>query len=109
MELKEFISDTLVSIAEAVANANTRLTNGAVVHPPETKSTHHSSPTHAEERIEFDVAVYASDDVTTEGSGGIKVLGLNAGGGVNQEQTSGSQSRIQFSLLMFIPHAIREE
>jgi Trypsin-co-occurring domain 2 len=91
MELKDFIRQTLVEIAEAVAEANK-----AVTGEPFTV-THHMGDK-KEHGIEFDVAVTAKDDKQAGGKAnlGVAVLGLST----NESTLASSErvSRIKFTV-----------
>jgi hypothetical protein len=107
MELKEFISGTLIEIVEAVHVANENLKDkNAVISP----SIRHGDGTPNDfgaspyvERVEFDVAVTASDQKTAGIGVGIRVLGAKLGGDGKTVEESQSVSRIKFSIPLMLP------
>lgn len=107
MNLRDFVKETLVEIAEAVDEANDALKDkGAFVNPvkvvPHTgRATEHVRQLH---EVEFDVAVTAEEGKETKGGLGIMVgtIGLGAQG---KSETSGStHSRVKFKIPLLLPN-----
>lgn len=109
MDLKTFISTTLVQIVEGVAAATATIAEGtsnASVNPVDVG--HDSQKTWGEPHpVEFDVAVTTTDDTQVGGSLGIKVAGIfSLGGDVHDKSTSASVSRIKFVVQLAQPSSI---
>lgn len=106
MELKDFIRETIVQIAQGIEEANTELKDsGAIVNPRNVsvdysgKAKHYGvlSDSGAEDEflpsvqaIEFDVAVHATEGSEKSAKAGISVgsVGIGGAGATNQEKTS---------------------
>jgi len=107
MNLRDFVKETLVEIAEGVDSANDALKGkGAFVNP--VKITHRTGQavqhTRQLHEVEFDVAVTAEEGKETKGGIGIMVgsIGLGAQG---RSETSGStHSRVKFTIPMLLPN-----
>lgn len=93
MELQEFISSSLSEILMGVSEAikNTKENSGKI-NPSSGKSDQFN------QLVKFDIAVTVSGKSGTEGGGGIKVVGLNLGGQMSEQQENRSVSRIQFAI-----------
>ena len=118
MELKEFISQTLVQVAEGISEANQQLQNSdAVVNPPNvsvsrssdsqvygTIKRNYQSEFTPVQKIDFDVSVTATKG--TETNGGIKIgigtIGLGSEG--RSENENQASNRIKFSVPMVMPY-----
>ncbi|WP_028486520.1 hypothetical protein [Thiomicrorhabdus chilensis] len=117
MELKEFITESLVQIAEGIDEANSKLgSSEAFVNPnavqaysKEAKAYGRVSENYKEdlplvELIEFDVAIQAESGEKT--GGGLKIsiasIGLDANGSTTDSHSS--ESRIKFNIPMVYPH-----
>jgi hypothetical protein len=96
MELKEFISDTLVQLAAGIAEANRRLSNSSSAD----RNAHFwiRSSSDFPNQVEFDIAVTASEKESAAGGGQIKVWSVAAGGGKEKQSGSESISRISFKV-----------
>lgn len=109
MELKEFVQETLLAIHDAVKEAIDQLdAKGG----PGTLNPHwigdDSDWQKNVEKIEFDVAVTASDKTSGSGKAGIKVLSMidiGADGGKLIEQSK--VSKVKFSVPMILPASLR--
>jgi hypothetical protein len=111
MDLKDFVSETLVQIADgieqaqkqlaekksqAIINTNTtsdgsgRLVTGGVRKPVEI--------------VEFDVAILANEGTETKAGFGLAVVSLlNIEAGGKSNKSNGSESRIKFKVPMVFP------
>src|SRR5438094_970973 len=94
MELKAFITDTLVQVAGGIADANRKLS------PLPEKRTHFriKALDDIPNVIDFDIAVTASEMESAKGGGQIKVWAVAAGGGKEKQSGSESISRIRFKV-----------
>jgi len=118
MDLKDFVKSSLSQIAKGIIDANLTLSGtDAVVNPPDIivnddasqaygrtrSSALQEDPTRVVEKVEFDVAVTVQEGEST--SAGIKVSVMSIGLGAKGEtsSTSGSQSRIKFTVPMIFP------
>ena len=109
MELKEFILKAVSDITAAVSELQS-LNNGAVINPVLPNGT---TGTHTKidgkvrsiERLNFDIAVMASEE--TNGSGGLSVggtiLGLKVSGGDSDKKEN--VSMLSFSIPIILPSA----
>jgi len=111
MELERFVRETVQAIIKGVraaqeANADT----GAQINPADAtfrkdqgmRLVSKSDGTLIEE-LAFDVAVVASDESEREGSAGIRVYGVGAGGSGSSMQSNTSESRIRFCVPLRLP------
>lgn len=108
MELKEFIKTAITDITEAVSELQSDLTNGTIVNPSFTKSEVGKSvlvdnEVRLIERLNFDVAVTASE---TSGFDGKAKAGINIFGaklGAETSSKSENVSRLTFSIPILLP------
>jgi len=105
MNLKQFISDTLVEIVQGIEDAKSRLSGSrAMVSPrisaPRGEITPDRRPT---EYIQFDVAVYAGESDTDKAGAGLVVGFLGIGASTETKDSHTSASRIQFRIPMAFP------
>lgn len=103
MELKEFISKTLQSIANGIIDAQSKMPQGTTINPSDTRQVHgkpHGLNENTIQNVEFDVALTVIEG--TETKGGIGVLGgaLNLGMGGKSETANTLYNRIRFSVPM---------
>lgn len=114
MNLKEFITETIVGIAEAVGDAAKRLDETTAIVNPSLQSTTGVTgtcgsveiqgtlrPVHL---IEFDVAVHAAKGKSTEGGIGIVVASIGLGTKGKSQSSDSSESRIKFSVPVALPY-----
>jgi predicted ATP-dependent Lon-type protease len=111
MELKEFITETLVQVATGIEQAQSALKEKNIDAIINTNVTKHDSGhlvtggrRKPVEIVEFDVAILASEGTETKAGIGLKVaslLNLDAGGKSNN--TAGRESRIKFKIPMSYP------
>jgi len=85
MDLKDFISTTLVSIREGIAEANKK-TDKAYKIVPENKV------------VNFDIAVEVSNEQKSGGGGGIKIHVVEAKLGKDHTNKESNISRINFTV-----------
>ncbi|WP_108651251.1 hypothetical protein [Dongshaea marina] len=117
MELDDFVDKVLVQVAQGVERAQATLResgSNAVLNCPVERSSGKNSGSKLTylgdntyslvESVDFDVAVTTHDESGTKGSGGIKVLKmLNAGVEASTTATSGTESRVRFSVPISLP------
>lgn len=111
MELKQFITETLVQIADGIVDAQNQLKargTEAIINTNMTKTDVGHLVTGGRRRpvefVEFDVAILANEGTETKAGIGLTVaslLSLDAGGKSNQ--TAGRESRIKFKVPMSYP------
>ena len=111
MELKDFVTETLVQIAEGIDGAQKRLqekNSEAIINTnmTETEKGHlvTGGRNKAVEMVEFDVAILANEGTSTKAGVGLTVaslLKLDAGG--QSKQSKGTESRIKFKVPMSYP------
>ncbi|BES69706.1 hypothetical protein RE428_07690 [Marinobacter nanhaiticus D15-8W] len=120
MELKDFIRETLVQLAQGIEEANMELRSSAAVVNPENvivdvtgKAKHYGILSASDDiveylpsvqAIEFDVAVHATEGKEKSAKGGISVGAMNIGGSGGASESKSSESRIQFKIPMVLPH-----
>jgi hypothetical protein len=118
MELKEFITETLVQIAEGIEEAQAKLqdkNSEAIINTSMTETDSGQLVTggrrKAVEMVEFDVAILANQGTATNAGVGLTVaslLKLEAGGKSNESK--GTESRIKFKVPMSYPmHKYQKE
>ena len=108
MELKEFIKTAITDITEAVSELQEELKNGTIVNPSLTQGEHGKSlvednEVRMMERLNFDIAVTATEATELNGNAkvGISVFGAKIGTG-NAEKTE-NVSRLTFSIPLLLP------
>lgn len=108
MELKDFIKTAISDITEAVSELQEELKNGTIVNPSLTQEEHGKSlvvdnEVRMMERLNFDIAVTATEATELNGNAkaGISVFGAKVGA-ENKERTE-NVSRLTFSLPLVLP------
>jgi hypothetical protein len=111
MDLKEFIAETLVQIADGIEQAQGTLKenkSGAIINTNMTETDSGRLVTggrcKAVEMVEFDVAILANEGTATKAGIGLTVasiIKLNASG--ESKQSTGTESRIKFKVPMSYP------
>ena len=109
MDLKEFVAEAIIQIAEGIRTAQTKDT-GAVIFPRMGYSTEAKKnlsgllrDLREASNVRFDIAVTVSEQSGGEGKGGINVLGVKIGGGVSSQDKNETVSRIIFDLPVIWP------
>lgn len=117
MDLKTFVEEALCQIAEAMESAQTRLKDKGVRINPLYRVT----PDHEYEaialknypallqKIEFDVAVTATETGRKDGGMSISVFTAKIQGEGSSESVNSSVSRIRFQIVAQLPHAKSED
>jgi len=110
MELKEFVSQSLLQIFEGVKQAQSQTSNtggtiaaNAVSSRPQHPSVigwHHNSPLIA---IDFDVSVTTQDIAKDKAGLGIFVAAFAIGGQIGSESLNNQLSRLRFSVPVILP------
>lgn len=118
MELKDFISQTLIQIVEGVAEAQvqTRATEGYIdqrdrVNPRLMERADHapkgkyytSQVGELVQMVKFDVAVTTERSSDAKAGGGIRVAGVGFGGDVSASDKDTSLSRVSFEVPLAFP------
>lgn len=115
MELQYFLSETLKQIIKGIQDAQEFVEKGgqgAKVNPrgiTALKSEHGRPQPHdintklPIERVEFDVAITASDSVEKSGGGGLRVWALNVGGKAGTSSENTTISRVRFGVSIVLP------
>ena len=108
MELKEFVTETLIQIADGIAQAQQQLQENkseTIINTNMTKTDNDHLVTGGKRRpveiVEFDVAILANEGTETSAGIGLTVaslLKLDTSG--KFKQTTGSESRIKFKVPM---------
>jgi hypothetical protein len=116
MELQYFLSETLKQIIKGIQDAQEFVDKegrGAKVNPrgitalnrdeSGQKQPHDIHTKLPIERVEFDVAITASDSVEKSGGGGLRVWALNVGGQAGTSSENTTISRIRFGVPIVLP------
>lgn len=107
MDLKEFVSQTLIQICEGVTTAKDAVQEaGGVINPSLAtipKETLHVGSGIIAEVVEFDVAVTVSKGTGTKGGIGIFVAPLALGSQGESKAATESISRIKFKVSIVLP------
>jgi hypothetical protein len=111
MELRDFVSETLVQIAEGVSSAQERSKElGAYVNPQLTGSTTDAvqhgflkSQFGAAQIVGFDVALTVTEGKGTKGGIGIIAGAITLGSSGQSTSENSSVSRVKFSVPLILP------
>jgi len=107
MDLKEFITETIVQIQEGVQDAIKRRSStddaAGAINPVFFKRDHNPYNSTLRQMVEFDVALTVSDKSGREGKAGLKVWSLDLGGGASKSAERSTVSRIKFSIPIVPP------
>jgi hypothetical protein len=112
MDLKEFISETIVQVVEGVEDARRKVKDkGVGINPQLT-----TNPSHAEvhgllrhgmntfaQVINFDVALTVLEGKGTKGGIGIFAAGIGLGSSGQSQSENSSVSRVKFSIPLVLP------
>lgn len=108
MELKEFIKAAITDITEAISDLQSGLENGTVINPTLEQGEHGKcilikNEVRIIERLNFDVAVTASESSGMEGGAkaGISIFGAKMGAETNAKTEN--VSRLTFSIPLVFP------
>jgi hypothetical protein len=108
MELKDFIKTAITDITEAVSELKGSLDNGTVINPTIMQGEHGKSvlvenEVRVIERLNFDIAVTATEVTELNGKvkAGISVFGAKVG--AENEERVENVSRITFSIPLVLP------
>ena len=126
MDLQNFIRETLVQVTNGMLEAGEILKpTGTLVNPRYVDRRHPNNeyvgdlieedgavdlkyirrPVH---RIEFDVAVHATEETSKAGGAGLHIGVVMAGGKGGDRQSNASESRIKFSIPIVYPSATQK-
>jgi len=117
MDIKTFVSETLIQIVEGVADAQRRIDDGGSGAKLNPIDSYHANPVrgvHEAKPVDFDIAVtVATEDHQGAGAraGGslqvLAVVGIKAGASINQQsseaQRSETVSRVRFAVQLAQP------
>lgn len=107
VELREFITTTLVEIQRGVQEAINTVGRDAVTGAINPVFERVSNVGRADiTAVQFDIAVSVSDRKAGAGEGAIKVFALSLGGNAEQEKETSHVSRIRFSIPVLPPATI---
>jgi hypothetical protein len=117
MELDEFVTTTLKSLIKAVNDTKEYSeANGAIINPifmeREFDSKQETSIWRKDgqdgrrslTKVEFDVAVSATNEAGNNVGGGLKIHIVNFGASSTNKESSQTSSRIKFSINIALPH-----
>jgi hypothetical protein len=110
MELKEFVTETLLSIFEGIEETINRLdTKGAAgTINPHWRGSRANWKKNVE-KVDFDVAVTASDKISGSGKAGIEVFSIiKAGGEASKAVEQSTVSKVKFSIPVIFPASTRD-
>lgn len=110
MDLKEFIKETMGSIAAATSELQRELADtGVLINPPVSHERDVYNPSRDTnfqrlvEKIEFDAAVTASQETSGAARAGLRVMSLELGASGERAVGSESISRVKFSIPITLP------
>ena len=112
MDLKEFVTETIIQIVSGVAEAQSQSEAfGAKVGPRLTGSSAHkvqqgvlSSEGGNAQMVQFDVALTAKEGTGTKGGIGIVAGAINLGSTGQSNEENSSISRVKFSVPISLPN-----
>lgn len=109
MELREFITQTLVEIQQGVQDAISQQDaiegNNGLINP--VFSMYGLPGKEQVQKVEFDVAVTATDKASGGGKAGIKVFSVEFGGEGSKGSEHSVASRVKFTIPLVPPFQIR--
>jgi len=113
MDLKEFLSETLVQIVEGIEDAQHRTADKQNVglNIPVSNPTKelvnfamvNSSGSHQVQLIQFDIAITATEGTDTKGGIGVVAGVLNLGSSGQSHAENATVSRVKFTLPVLLP------
>lgn len=118
MELKDFISGTLIQIIEGVSEAqNYAAENNTKVNPPNLTLIKagsndiycDTSNSKYAQIVDFDVAITTSDESSGKAGIGIFVGPVGIGGQTKSDQSNSSVSKLKFSVPVLLPTQKNQE
>lgn len=103
MDLKEFVSDVLVQVADGVVEAQGRSKTGTLINPPLLRDGEGYGVNEGArgpglpQMIEFDVCITVEDAATLDGKGEIRVVAIGGvKGNAQKVHTRSHVSRVRF-------------
>jgi hypothetical protein len=110
MNVKEFVTETLVQICEGVQDAAKRLENsGAYISPEHVRTSTdrivRDDALQTVDDVEFDIAVTATDSTQAGGKAGLSVMGMGFGANAQSDSENSCTSRIRFKVPIALPQA----
>jgi hypothetical protein len=117
MNLKDFVTETLVQIVSGVVQAQEKLNGTRARANPQMRSTSDKSSIGEAEGdggqpvypVEFDVVVTAAEGTGTKGGVGVAVGVFALGSQGQSEAKSGHESRIKFKVPLLLPTQQRDK
>lgn len=113
MDLKEFLSETLVQMVEGIEDAQRRTVdkkdvrvNPTIALPSSELVKHaivNSSGRHAAQVVQFDIAITATEGTGTKGGVGVVAGVFNLGSSGQSHAENATVSRIKFTIPVVLP------
>lgn len=94
MELKDFIKTTLIELSSAIDEAGVELHKKVAITNVNLRTKGYGDYG----LVDFDLAIASSDSSTNHSKGGASIQVLKASLGTSNEHTSGTVSRIKFTI-----------
>lgn len=113
MELEDFVSGTIKSIINSINNTKEFANNNAAIINPIIMENEYPASIWRKDgkdgrrlltKIDFDIAVTATNEEGSKLGGGLKIQVLNLGASATNNETNQTSSRIKFSLDIALPH-----
>ena len=102
MELEEFVARTLEQLVQGVRKAQQKvLSLGAAINP--SSEIHSGGAINEPRRIDFDVAVTASEEDSAGGTAKFSIKVLSLEGGAGATTSNSTVSRIKFNIPVQLP------
>ncbi|NDF12506.1 MAG: hypothetical protein EB060_06830 [Proteobacteria bacterium] len=105
LEIKNFISETIIGITEGIAEASKHISTTAPeykVNIPGVSISYDMNLCN----VDFDIAVTASDELSAGAGAKISVVGIKVGGDAESATKNSSISRIKFTVPLGLPKEI---
>jgi len=116
MDLKEFITESLVQISEGIIDANIRLKDtSAIANPHGVQANSNNAKAYGRihenyiekgplvQLIEFDVALHAETGKQSGGRLKLAIASIGVDGSKQSSKSSSSESRVKFAIPMVFP------
>ena len=114
MEIKDYIAETLVQIAEGIKEAQNRLKDeDVVVNPGKTfgspgnywigKGQKHGSVIRRVQEVEMKVGVVSSEEATGDGGAKVRLGVFNLGVGIEEKGVERNENYVKFSIPVSFP------
>ena len=108
MDLKEFITETLISINEGVRDAIEKGDKDKIVGSINPTWIGEINWKDQVEKVDFEVAVTTTDKTGASGKAGLKVFSIaDLGGDASKSFEKGFVNKVKFSIPMLLPASLR--